>query len=58
MHGSNPCADGIPNVKYFAGRLSISPNYFGDLVKRETGRTAQAPSRLSPWNVADRWLTA
>lgn len=41
MHGSNPCADGIPNVKYFAGRLSISPNYFGDLVKRETGRTAQ-----------------
>lgn len=35
------CAEGIPNVKYFAGRMSLSPNYFGDLVKRESGMTAQ-----------------
>lgn len=35
------CSNGIPNVKYFAGRMALSPNYFGDLVKRESGMTAQ-----------------
>lgn len=35
------CSNGIPNVKYFAGQMALSPNYFGDLVKRESGVTAQ-----------------
>ncbi|MDE6392079.1 MAG: helix-turn-helix domain-containing protein [Muribaculaceae bacterium] len=36
-HGSH----GIPTVNYFAGVANLSPGYFGDLVKKETGRTAQ-----------------
>ena len=31
---------GTPQVSYFAEEQHLSPNYFGDLVKRETGRSA------------------
>lgn len=32
---------GLPLVSYCAERLNLSPKYFGDLVKKETGKTAQ-----------------
>ncbi|MDO4930600.1 MAG: AraC family transcriptional regulator [Bacteroidales bacterium] len=33
--------NGLPTVRHCASELCLSPNYFGDLIKRETGRTAQ-----------------
>ena len=36
-----PQAVGLPSVAYCAEKLNLSPNYFGDLVKKETGKTAQ-----------------
>lgn len=33
--------EGVPSVAYFAGLANLTPGYFGDLVKKETGITAQ-----------------
>jgi AraC family transcriptional regulator, transcriptional activator of pobA len=32
---------GLPSVAYCAAKLNLSSNYFGDLIKKETGKTAQ-----------------
>ena len=45
-------AEGIPTVKYFADKVCLSPNYFGDLVKSETGKTAQEYIQLKMLAVA------
>ena len=36
-----PENNGLPSVAYCAGELHLSPGYFGDLIKKETGKTAQ-----------------
>lgn len=33
-------AEGVPSVAYFADELHLSANYFGDLIKKETGKSA------------------
>ena len=32
---------GLPSVGYFAEQFHLSPKYFGDMIKKETGKTAQ-----------------
>lgn len=41
FRGNQPVQDGLPSVKYFADKICLSPNYFGDMVKKETGKTPQ-----------------
>jgi AraC-like DNA-binding protein len=37
----NPVNIGLPSVAYCADELHLSANYFGDLIKKETGKSAQ-----------------
>jgi AraC-like DNA-binding protein len=43
---------GLPTVKYCADQLHLSANYFGDLIKKETGKTAQEHIQLKVMDIA------
>jgi AraC-like DNA-binding protein len=47
-----PQENGFPTVTWCAGELHLSPNYFGDLVKKETGKTAQEYIQIKLIDVA------
>lgn len=47
---------GLPTVKYCADQLNISPNYLGDLIKKETGKSAQEFIQLKLIDVAKEKL--
>lgn len=40
FRGDLPRQQGLPTVAYFAEKANLSPNYFGDLIKNETGQSA------------------
>lgn len=52
LYSGTATREGIPTVKYFADKICLSPNYFGDLVKQETGKTAQEYIQLKMIEIA------
>jgi len=40
FESDKPQRNGLPSVAYCAEQLNLSPNYFGDLIKKETGKSA------------------
>lgn len=56
INSGKTATDGIPTVKYFADRVHLSPNYFGDMVKAETGKSAQEFIALRLFEHAKRQL--
>ncbi|WP_461491605.1 helix-turn-helix domain-containing protein [Pontibacter sp. HJ8] len=47
-----PQTIGLPSVVWCAGELNLSANYFGDLIKKETGQTAQEYIQAKVMDVA------
>ncbi len=47
-----PLESGLPSVRYCADKLFISANYLGDLLKKETGKSAQEHIQLKMIDVA------
>lgn len=43
---------GLPSVAYCADQLALSANYFGDLIKKETGKSAQEYIQLKIMDMA------
>lgn len=43
---------GLPTVNHFANELHLSSNYFGDLIKKETGKSAQELIQLKLLDLA------
>ena len=52
FQSDKPQSIGLPSVAYFAEECHLSANYFGDLIKKETGKTAQEHIQLKLINTA------
>ena len=52
FRSDKPETVGLPSVSYCAGELHLSANYFGDLIKKETGKSAQEYIQLKLIDVA------
>lgn len=52
FQSEKPQTIGIPTVTFFAGQLHLSANYFGDLIKKETGKSAQEYIQLKLIDIA------
>lgn len=52
LNSDKPATIGFPMVSYFAEELHLSVKYFGDLIKKETGKTAQEYIQLTLIDVA------
>lgn len=54
FQSDKPHTLGLPTVGYCASQLHLSTNYFGDLVKKETGRSAQEYIQLKIVDIAKK----
>lgn len=52
FQSDKPHTIGLPAVTYFAGQLNLSSNYFGDLLKKETGKSAHEYIQLKTMDIA------
>lgn len=52
FQSDRPQTIGLPSVAYCAGELHLSASYFGDLIKKETGKTAQEYIQMKVIDVA------
>lgn len=54
--GEDTRGQGLPSVRYFADKACLSPSYFGDLIKKETGKTAQEYIQLKIIDLSKQYL--
>ena len=52
FQSDKPQTIGLPSVAYCAEQVNLSPKYFGDLVKKETGKSAQEYIHLKLIDIA------
>lgn len=52
FQSGKPQTIGLPSVTYCAEQLNLSANYFGDLIKKDTGKSAQEYIQLKLMDVA------
>jgi AraC-like DNA-binding protein len=52
FQSNKPQSIGLPTVKYCADQLNLSANYLGDLIKKESGKSAQEHIQLKLIDIA------